>query len=131
MSMKDNDYLCPHCKGHLNVGGHLVFATRTKRKHKGLLLLDTEVGSYNYKHHDKFHLEKGELVDFECPICQKDLTSEQDKEHAMIIMIENEDGQEYDLYFSKVAGKQSTYVVAHDNIDIFGDDALDLDDLFI
>ena len=130
MSMKDNDYLCPKCKGHLNVGGHLVFATRTKRKHKGLLLLDPTVGEYQYKHHDKFQLEDGEMVDFECPVCQADLTSKDRKDHAMINMIGAEDNAEYDLYFSKVAGNRSTYLVAQDNIEMFGDDAIDFDDLY-
>lgn len=130
MSMKDNDYLCPECKGHLNVGEYVVFATRTKRRHKGLLMLSPKVGEYNYKHHEKYQLEKGEMVDFECPICQTDLTSKQKSDHAMITMVGSEDNMEYDLYFSKVAGNKSTYVVAHDNIESFGDDALDFEELF-
>ena len=128
MSMKDNDYMCPKCKGHLNIGSSVIFATRTKRNHKGLLKLSPKVGEYSYQHHDKFHLAKGEMVDFECPICQVDLTSER-KDHAMILMVENEDNAEYKVYFSKIAGNKSTYVVANDNIDVFGEDALDFDEL--
>lgn len=130
MSMKDNDYICPKCKGHLNVGGYLVFATRTQRKHKGLIMMSPVVGEYKYLHHEKFQLEKGEMVDFECPICQADLSSEKSNDHAMIYMVGDEDHTEYELYFSKIAGKQSTYVVAHDNIETFGDDALDFEELF-
>lgn len=131
MSMKDNDYICPKCKGHLNVGGYLVFATQTHRKHKGLLMMSPHVGEYNYHHHDKFQLEKGEMVDFECPICQTDLTSEKAKDHAMIYMVEQEDNMEYELYFSKVSGHESTYVVAHDNVETFGDHAIDFEDLLL
>ena len=130
MSMKDNDYICPNCKGHLNVGDYLVFATRTHRKHKGLIMLSPKVGEYTYLHHEKFQLEKGEMVDFECPICQADLTSTKNKDHAMIYMIGDEDNTEYELYFSKVAGKQSTYVVAQDNVEAFGEDAMDYEELF-
>ena len=130
MSMKDNDYICPHCKGHLNVGGYLVFATKTHRKHRGLIMMSPVVGEYKYLHHQKFLLEKGEMVDFECPICQVDLTSEKSKDHAMIYMIGDEDNFEYELYFSKKAGKQSTYVVAHDNVESFGDDAIDFEELY-
>lgn len=129
MSMKDNDYLCPNCKGHLNVGEHIVFATKTKRGHKGLLMLSPNVGEYTYKHHDQFMLEKGEKVDFECPICQGDLTSTRNKDHAMIYMIGMEDNMEYELHFSKVAGNKSTYVVAGDNVEEFGDDALNFEEL--
>ena len=128
--MKNNDYVCPKCKGHLNVGGYLVFATRTKRKHKGLIMMSPVVGEYKYYHHDKFQLEEGEMVDFECPICQSDLTSTKNKDHAMIHMLGEQDQMGYDLYFSKVAGNQSTYIVAPDYIETFGDDALDYEELF-
>jgi len=131
MSMKDNDYICPKCKGHLNVGGYLVFATQTHKKHKGLLMMSPKVGEYKYLHHDKFQLEKGEMLDFECSICQADLTSEKNKDHAMIFMIRQEDHIEYELYFSKVIGKESTYVVAHDNVETFGEHAIDFEDLFL
>ena len=129
MNVNDNDYLCPKCKGHLNVGDQLVFATTTKKRHKGLLLLSPKVGEYNYQHHDKFSLEDGELVDFSCPICQSDLTSNERKDHAMIWMVGVEDNMEYDLYFSRVKGNRSTYVVAQDNVEMFGEDAMDFDDL--
>ncbi len=130
MSLKGNDYICPNCKGHLNVGDSLVFATRTQRKHKGLIILNPEVGNYEYAHHDKYVLNDGEKVDFECPICQSDLTSSQNVDYAMIHMVVEEDGAEYDLYFSKETGNKSTYVVANEVVESFGEDALDYEVLF-
>jgi len=130
MSMKDNDYICPNCKGHLNVGDYVVFATHTQRKHKGLLMMSPLIGEYKYFHHEKYQLENGEMVGFGCPICQCDLTSIKNKDHAMIYMVVDEDSTEYELYFSKIAGNQSTYVVAQDNIESFGDDALDFEEIF-
>lgn len=127
--MIENDYLCPKCKGHLNVSESLVFATKTHRKHKGLILLSPKVGEYKYKHHPKFQLEKGEKVEFYCPLCNIDLTSSKNKDHAMIYMVADEDNFEYELYFSKIAGKQSTYLVAHDSVEMFGEDAIDFEDL--
>ena len=93
-------------------------------------MMSPTVGEYNYIHHNKFQLEKGELVDFECPMCQADLTSEVNEEHAMIYMVVAEDNMEYELYFSKIAGQQSTYVVAHYNVESFGDDAIDFESLY-
>lgn len=130
MSMKDNDYICPSCKGHLNVGNYLVFATNTQRKHKGLLMMSPVIGDYEYFHHNKFVLNDGEKVDFECPICQIDLTSSQNADFAMIHMVGVEDGSEYELYFSKIAGNKSTYIVANDAVESFGVDALDFDSIF-
>lgn len=130
MALKDNDYMCPNCKGHLNVGDYLVFATKTQKKHKGLILLSPKVGEYNYIHHEKFQLEKGEMVDFVCPICQADLTSAKNKDHAMINMVSSEDNTDYQLFFSKKAGNKSTYLVSNENVEAFGEDAMDYEDLF-
>lgn len=130
MGMKENDYLCPKCKGHLNVGGSLVFATETHRKHKGLIMLNPKIGEYDYKHHPNFSLEKGESVDFHCPICHTNLTAAKNKDYAMILMVVNEDNCDYELYFSKKAGNKSTYVVAKEEIEAFGEDAMDIEDLF-
>lgn len=130
MGMKENDYLCPKCKGHLNVGGQLVFATETHRKHKGLIMLNPKIGEYDYKHHAKFSLEKGEMVDFHCPICHANLTAPKNTNHAMILMVGDEDNCDYELYFSKQAGNKSSYLVAKDEIEAFGEDAMDIEDLF-
>lgn len=129
--MKDNDYMCPNCKGHLNVGEYVIFATQTKKKHKGLLMLSNKVGAYEYKHHDRFKLGKGELVDFECPICQCDLTSSKNKDYAMVHMVGGEDNVDYELYFSRIAGNKSTYIVANDNVESFGDDAINFEEIFL
>ena len=125
MNVKENDFLCPSCKGHLNVANQLVFATKTKRNHKGLILMSPKVGEYRYETHPKFYLEKGELVGFFCPLCRADLTAPKQKEHAMIKMINNEDSTEYELFFSKKAGNRSTYLVATDIFEAFGEDAID------
>ncbi|MDB4533271.1 hypothetical protein N9242_00245 [Vicingaceae bacterium] len=130
MGMEDNDYICPDCKGHLNVGNYLVFATQTERRHKGLIMMSPVVGNYEYKHHNKFVLNDGEKVDFECPICQTDLTSSQNEDYAMIHMVGDEDASEYELYFSKITGNKSTYLVANDDVESFGEDALNYEDLF-
>lgn len=127
--IKGNDFKCPVCLGHLNVAGKLIFATRTKSNHRGLIMLSPNVGDYNYAHHDNYHLKKGELVDFHCPICTADLTASNNKEHAMVLMVNEEDRTEFELYFSKEAGNKSTYIVSSENVESYGEDALDYEDL--
>lgn len=129
MDIKENDFKCPKCLGHLNVAGKLIFATRTKSNHKGLIMLSPNVGDYKYAHHDNYHLKKGELVDFHCPLCGIDLSSSKHKEQAMILMVNEEDRSEFELYFSKVAGNNSTYIVSNEKVESFGEDALDYEDL--
>ena len=93
-------------------------------------MMSPVVGNYEYKHHNKFVLNDGEKVDFECPICQTDLTSSQNEDYAMIHMVGDEDASEYELYFSKITGNKSTYLVANDDVESFGEDALNYDNIF-
>jgi len=126
--MKKSSFLCPKCKGHLNAGGYVIFSTRNKRKQRGLVLLSPKVGSYSVKHHDKFGFEKGEAIDFDCPICGKSLHAKENSENVGIIMID-ENNTEYRVLFSRIYGNQSTYVLSNDDVEVFGDDALEFDDL--
>ena len=129
MTMKENDYLCPKCKGHLNTGGNVVFSTKNSRHAKGLVLMHPELGGYTYEHHSAYRLEKGEMVEFDCPICGEDLKSSNNANFASIIMIDH-NNEEYELLFSRKAGEKSTYVVAKDNVNTFGEDAMDFNDIF-
>ena len=129
MTMKENDYLCPKCKGHLNSGGNVVFSTQNPRHAKGLILLHPTMGSYTYDHHKDYHLEKGDIIDFNCPLCLADLKSTNNENFASIKIIDHSN-QEYEVLFSRKVGERSTYVVANDNVESFGEDAMNFDDLF-
>jgi len=126
--MKKNDYLCPKCKGHLNAGGYIIFSSKNKRNQKGLVLLNPDIGSYTHKHHPSYHIEKGEMIEFFCPICQADLKSSEKPNFAVINMIDH-NNEQYQVLFARKAGEKSTYVVSNENIEMFGDDALDYEDL--
>ena len=128
--MKKNDYLCPKCKGHLNVGDHVVFTTKNNRKKKGVILLSPDVGSYSYIHHSEYGFSDGELVEFYCPICQKDLQAASNTEFVSIIMVDH-NNMEYKVMFSRKVGEKSTYVVSNDDVvEMFGEDAVGLEDAF-
>ena len=129
MSIKENDYLCPKCKGHLNTGGNVVFSTQNPRNAKGLILLLPNLGGYSHQHHKDYHLQKGDMIEFACPLCLTDLKSKNNSNFVSIIMIDH-DNIEYEVLFSRKVGEKSTYVVAKDNIETFGEDALNFDDLF-
>ena len=128
--MKKNDYLCPKCKGHLNVGDHVVLTTKNNRKKKGVILLSPDVGSYSYIHHSAYGFQDGELVEFHCPICQKDLQSSSNPDFVSIIMVDH-NNMEYKVMFSRKVGEKSTYVVSNDDVvEMFGEDAVGLEDAF-
>ncbi len=47
----NENYLCPKCKGLLNVDEHLVFIIKTKSPRKGLIFLSPEIGNYKVIKH--------------------------------------------------------------------------------
>lgn len=116
----ENQYVCPQCRGHLRVGEYIVFKIRNKRREKGLLLLHPEVGNYTSIKHPKFRFEEGERVDFFCPICMQSLDANLDENLVHVVMVD-EQLKEHEIYFSRIAGEQSTYKVSDQGITACGE----------
>ena len=117
----DLQYYCPTCDAPLKVGEYIVFLARTKHRKKGLLMLHPEIGNYSSLKHPKLLFEKGEPVEFFCPVCHVSLASDFDDNLAHIVL--EEDKKPYDIYFSRIAGEKSTYKVDGDNITPSGEHA--------
>lgn len=122
------DFKCPHCLNLLNVGENVVFSTRNSWGKQGLIILHPELGNYNVIKHPDFEVLKGELLEFYCPFCSKQLLSERNWNLARILM-SDEKGLEYEIHFSRIAGQHSTYKIIGENVEIFGDDASEYLDL--
>lgn len=118
----ENNFVCPKCKGFLNVGGNVILATKTKNGKTGLILLHEQLGNYAVLKHPKYDFEIGEQVDFYCPMCHVKLKSDKHSNLAMVLMKGRTD-QEYKVFFSEVAGERSTFVLVGDNMEIYGKDA--------
>jgi hypothetical protein len=125
----DDHFMCPHCKGYLNVENKLIFAAKTEGGEMGLILLNSEVGNYEVTHNPQFDIEHGKVYQFFCPACHKKLTSRRNPELISIIMKEKS-GEEFKLYFSAVAGEKSTFKVVGESAEIFGDDSQKYMDYF-
>ena len=106
-------YICPECKGHLKVGEYIIFTVQNKNEESGLLLLHPRIGNYDSIKHPAFNFKKGEPLDFQCPLCSASLLSKFDKNLVHVIM-KDKDNEEYNIYFSRIAGEQSTYKVSED-----------------
>lgn len=116
----ENHYLCPHCRGHLRVGDHIVFKIRNTRREKGLLLLHPEVGNYTSMKHPDFKFQEGERIDFFCPLCLQNLDAAIDENLVHVIMIDQK-GMEHEVYFSRIAGERSTYQVSEMGVKTTGE----------
>jgi hypothetical protein len=80
------------------------------------------LGNYAVKRNPGFEYREGDHLDFYCPICHTELASEVHKRLAKIIMID-ENGKEFDILFSRVAGQKSTFKIIGETMEIYGDDS--------
>jgi hypothetical protein len=115
-----NNFLCPHCRGYLNVRKNIIFTVKNNRGDTGIILLHSELGNYEVSKHRQFFYEKGEHLEFRCPLCHKKLASDIHDNLAKIICID-EKRKEYSILFSIVAGEKSTFKMVGENVEVFGD----------
>jgi len=114
--------VCPHCGGHLKVGDHVIFSIRNEKKQKGLLLLHAEIGNYSSLKHPSLSFEKGESLEFFCPLCNVSLASDLDVNLVHLRMLTGPEKEE-EVYFSRVSGEHSTFLVSGDEVKISGEHA--------
>jgi hypothetical protein len=105
-------YLCKVCRGVLNVKTSIVVAAAKleNRTQRGLIYLNPEIGNYTRTTHPSFPLKEGEEYIYTCPICAAQLNSMKYLHLVRIIMID-ENGKEFNIYFSGIAGEKCTYKI--------------------
>ena len=122
------NFLCPSCKGILNVGKSVILSTQTNEGKGGLVLLNPKIGNYSSSRHPQYKFNKGEQLEFFCPICHSKLDSEKHEKLAKVLVSVR--GKESQIHFSKVAGEKSTYKVSEKGVESFGAQASLYKDLF-
>ncbi len=118
----ENHFICPHCRGHLKVGNHIIFRVRNMKSDFGLLLLHPMIGNYSSVKHPDFEFKEGDAIDFYCPLCTHSLSTDFDENLTYVVMIDDK-GAEHDIYFSRIAGEKSTYQVSGDTVTATGEDS--------
>lgn len=117
------DYLCKMCKGHLNVQSSIILAAaKMNSSVRGLVLLNPEIGNYTTITHTPFKIEEGAEYIYTCPICHSQLNSAKYNHLVRIIMVD-QSGKHFDVYFSGIGGEKCTFKIGDDNIEIKGPDA--------
>lgn len=110
-------YLCPHCRSYLRVWKNIIVTVKSiEGKKQGLLLLDPDLGNYTYVSHPSLKFIEGEKIEFYCPVCFSNLSANEINENLVKIIMVDEQLHEYDIYFSNIAGHQTTFKIAKDNI---------------
>ena len=116
------EYVCKICRGHLNVKTSIVLAaSKLHSSKRGLVFLNPEIGNYTTTTHPSFELKEGEEYIYTCPICHSQLNSAKYKHLVRIIMIDD-DGREYNIYFSGIAGEKCTFKIRGTKLESKGPD---------
>ena len=112
------EYLCKVCKGHLNVKTSIILSATllSDRNHRGLVYLNPELGNYTATTHPSFQMKEGEEYIYTCPICGAQLNSMKYL-HLVRILLKDEGGKEFNIYFSGIAGEKCTYKIRGNKIE--------------
>lgn len=116
------DYYCPICKGQLRVKNSILLSAKSKKNEKGLIFLNSEIGNYSITTHSTFQVHAGEEYTFFCPICHAILNREENPHLVKINM--SDQGEEFEVYFSSLAGEKCTYKINDKRMEETGPDAM-------
>ena len=123
MSTRQHHFMCPHCKGHLNLGGYVVFSVKTQDGERGLVLSSPVLGEYTKISHPEFDFEENERLEFYCPVCHAGLGARDVHENLAKIVMKAVKNDLHDVFFSTITGERCSYKVSQDKVYSFGDDA--------
>lgn len=115
------DYLCPYCKGKLNVNHNIVLSVYTESQNMGLIFLSTELGNYKRTSHPSFQIKEGEHLDIYCPICHANLQAIEFNENLAKVFMTDESQKVYEILFSEIEGEHCTYKLVDTMIESYGE----------
>ena len=121
--MKQNEYICPKCSGFLKVNVKIIFIAQKEDGSRGIILLNPDLGDYKRIVHTTLNLTDGERLTFLCPICHSDLSANDINQNLARILMTDENGTEYKIYFSEVQGEKCTYRIFRKEVEAYGEDS--------
>jgi transcription elongation factor Elf1 len=121
--MMKNVFTCPHCQSVLNPSVKILLVI-SYRKKKGMILLSPQPGNYKFICDPSVekNLKDGAKVRFSCPVCTEDLTSPANNQLAELQM-QATTQEPRRVQFSRIYGKQATFVYDGEDVTAFGEDA--------
>lgn len=120
MEIKNYNFHCPHCTTKLSNEGIITLFTQRSNGEEGEIQLSTTFGNYSYSHEPHTQFEAGEIISFICNSCKKNIHSNQ-YENFAILKMKVDENIEFDVLFSREAGKRKTYVLTEDGIESYSE----------
>jgi len=117
------EYLCPFCRGNLKIDNDIVFAIRTKAEQRGIIMLSPELGNYQVRKHESLLMNEGDRLETFCPMCHSNLRAINVNTNLAEVIMTDENGDEYEIYFSEIVGEHSTFKIKDSDLESFGDDS--------
>ena len=118
-----NEYICPYCRGNLKIDNDIIFAVRTQSQQRGILMVNPELGNYRYRKHPDLEVKDGDQLETFCPMCHSNLKAIDVNKHLAEVILIDEDGDEYQIYFSEIVGEHVTFKIKDADMESFGDDS--------
>jgi len=115
------DYHCPMCQAALNPDRSVILLA-THDDTRALIGFHPQPGQYEIFLPPGVQADAGSRWNFACPVCQADLTAEENKDLCQLELWA--DGERSRLLFSRVAGEQATFVMRDGELEEHGSDAL-------
>ena len=116
-------YICPFCKGHLNVNDNIVLMVRNKNNDQGMVFLHTELGNYSSQMISSITIHPGEICDFFCPYCHTNIEYHKEKTMLVRLFREEKPGKITQVLFSKVYGEEATFHIDDSQVLSYGEHA--------
>jgi hypothetical protein len=110
-------------------GENIVLSAKAKDGSEGLITLSPVVGDYTVQIPETLHTKPGELLTLYCPVCHRNLASTKHI-HLAMVLAKDEQGKEFEIYFSQVMNEHSTITMMGDHVKLFGEHAHKYQDLF-
>ena len=121
-------YLCPECNGTLNIDEDIILIAKKMNGKKGFIILHTNLENHDSRMDCSFKIDRGELVDFICPLCQIKLDHYKEKTKLSKIIRVDDNDQESQVIFSKIYGEKARYHVKDKKVLSYGEHAQEYND---
>lgn len=110
-------YSCPACKASLNPRDYIILVGNPSGSEQRVLIgFHPQPGNYELHLPPGAEPEQGQRWDFRCPVCHQDLTAAGDDKLCALDMLD-EQGEQRQVLFSRIAGDRATFVVADRRIE--------------
>ncbi|MBU1098717.1 MAG: hypothetical protein KKB34_19765 [Bacteroidetes bacterium] len=119
--MMGNDFICPYCKGFLNIEGNIILSLKAHDGKVGLISLSPELGNYRKKTNPTFIPEKGDQTEFFCPVCHSNLAALEFNKNLVKVLMRDDNQAVYEILFSGVEGEHCTYKIKDHDIESYGE----------